>query len=214
VTKTAERPLRRDAARNHERLVASARTLFAAEGLDVSVEEITRHAGVGMGTLYRHFPTKEELIDAVLEDAFADLLRVAEEAAADEDGWAGFTGFLEHVLELHAHHRGVKDILASREHGAAHAAKMRARILPLVGRMVERAQAQGTLRGDLTAADLPLIVWSAAGVIDRSAKVAPNYWRRYFELLLDGLRAGGATPLSQPPLTRAQLARIRQRRPM
>jgi AcrR family transcriptional regulator len=214
VTAATERPLRRDAARNRERLVASARRLFAAEGVEVSVEEITRHAGVGMGTLYRHFPTKEELIDAVLEDAFTDLLGVAEAAAAEEDGWIGFTCFLEHVLELHAHHRGVKDILASREHGAERAAKMRARILPLVARMVERAQAQGTLRSDLSAADLPLIVWSAAGVIDHSAKVAPDYWRRFFTLLVDGLRADGATPLTQPPLTRAQLAKIRQRRPV
>ena len=84
---------RSDARRNRERLVASARELFAESGVDVSVEEITQHAGVGMGTLYRHFPTKEELIDAVLEDAFAEIIRIARQAAAVEDAWAGLTHF-------------------------------------------------------------------------------------------------------------------------
>src|SRR5437867_11035037 len=73
---TATKSLRSDARRNRERLVASARELFATAGVDVSVEEITHHAGLGMGTLYRHFPTKDDLIDAVLEDAFAEIIQI------------------------------------------------------------------------------------------------------------------------------------------
>ena len=212
VSPVAEKTLRRDAVRNHARLVASARELFAQRGVDVPVEEITHHAGLGMGTLYRHFPTKDDLIDAVLEDAFAEILRIAEEAAVDEDAWRGLTGFLEHSLELHTQHRGVKNILAVRGQGAEHARRMRARIRPLLTRMVERAQAQGSLRTDFTVDDLPLVFWSVSGVNDATAPVAPEHWRRYLALLLDGLRAPGSAPLPGRPLTRAQLERIRRRR--
>jgi len=211
VSPVAEKTPRRDAVRNHARLVASARELFAQRGVEVPVEEITHHAGLGMGTLYRHFPTKDDLIDAVLEDAFAEILRVAEEAASDEDAWRGLTSFLEHSLELHTQHRGIKDILAVRGHGAEHARRMRARIRPLLTLMVERAQAQGSLRSDFTVDDLPLVFWSVSGVNDATAAVAAEHWRRYLALLLDGLRAPGSAPLPGRPLTRAQLERIRGR---
>jgi AcrR family transcriptional regulator len=207
--------LRRDARRNRERLVASARDLFAAHGVDVPVEDITHHAGVGVGTLYRHFPTKEELLDAVLEDAFAELIAAAEEAAAADDAWAGFTGFLERALAAHAANRGLKDVLAAARggQGAQRAEAMRARMRPLLRRMIQRAQEQGTLRADFKPEDLPLVFWTADRVIDRTAAVAPDYWRRFLGLLVDGLRADAATPLSRPPLTRTQLERTAPRRP-
>ncbi len=204
--------LRRDARRNRERLVASARVLFARDGVDVPVEEITRHAEVGMGTLYRHFPTKEELLDAVLEDAFGQLVELAERAVAAEDAWAGLTGFLEETLALHAANRGLKDVLASRAHGSRRARAVRARMRPLVDRLVERAHEQGTLRSDFTAEDLPLAFWTGDRVIEATAAVAPDYWRRYLGLLLDGLRADSATPLPGRPLSQAQLARVTRRR--
>jgi AcrR family transcriptional regulator len=199
--------LRSDARRNRERLVASARELFATEGVDVPVEEITHHAGLGMGTLYRHFPTKEELIDAVLEDSFAELIDLAERSSAEADAWVGFTGFLEQAIAQHAANRGLKDMLASSERGRERAEAMRARIRPPLRRLITRAQEQGDLRPDFTAEDLPLVFSTASRVIETTASVAPDHWRRFLGLMLDGLRAGAATPLSQPPLTRAQLAR-------
>jgi len=204
--------LRSDARRNRERLVASARELFASQGVDVSVEEITRHAGVGMGTLYRHFPTKEELIDAVLEDSFAELVELAERAAAEEDAWAGFASFLEQALERHAANRGLKDVVASSGHGRQRAQAIRARIQPLLSRLVERAQEQGTLRSDFTPEDLPLVFWTASRVIEMTATVAPDHWRRYLGLVLDGLRAPAATPLPARPLSRDQLDRVAKER--
>ena len=204
--------LRSDARRNRERLVASARELFASRGVDVPVEEITHHAGLGMGTLYRHFSTKEELIDAVLEDAFAEIVELAERAAKKDDAWTGFASFLEGSLALHAQNRGVRDILATREHGARRAKAMRARIRPRLRGLVERAQAQGTLRADFTPEDLPMLFWTAGRVIETTADVAPDYWRRCLGLLLDGLRASAATALPVPPLTRAQLARVATRK--
>jgi AcrR family transcriptional regulator len=206
---TAAKILRADARRNRERLVASARELFASTGLEVSVEEITRHAGVGMGTLYRHFPTKEELIDAVLEDAFAEFLALAEAGLSEPDPWDGLCRFFEQALAMYAHNRGLKDVVANGEHGRARAAAMRRRMWPLVTRLVERAQAQGTLRPDFATEDVALVLWSGERVIERSRDVAPELWQRYLGLLLDGLRATPASELPVPPLTRDQLQAAR-----
>ena len=206
------RPLRSDAQRNRERILASARILLARYGAEASVEQITGEAGVGMGTLYRHFPTKEALIDAVLEDAFADLVQIAEQAVADEDAWRGFTSFLERALALHAANRGLKDMLVAGDHGRQRARAMRARIQPLLAELIDRAHAQGALRPDFTAADVSLVFWASGRVIEASAAVAPEHWRRYLGFLLDGLRGGAATPLPVPPLTPSQLARAAGRR--
>jgi AcrR family transcriptional regulator len=193
---------RSDARRNHERLVAAARELFAKHGVDVPVEDITQRAGVGMGTLYRHFPTKVALVDAVLEDAFDEMRTLAEEAVASEDAWAGFTHFLERALELRVQNRSVKDLVASPEHGAKHA-EMRKRIRPLLRRLIERAQAQGTLRADFTLDDLSAVFWSVTRVIELTEDASRQSWRRFLGFLLDGLRASAATPLPAPSRRRA-----------
>jgi AcrR family transcriptional regulator len=210
--KAPARPLRRDAQANRDRIVFAAGAAFAAEGVEVPVEEIARRAGVGMGTLYRHFPAKEDLIDAVLEDAFAAFIGAAEQALAEQDAWAGFRGFLERVFALHAENRGLKDIIAMRAHGRARAEAMRTRMRPLLRRLIERAQEQGALRADFTAEDMPVVFWAGGRVIEATAAVAPEFWRRHLGLLLDGLRAEAATPLPHPPLTRAQLNRATGRR--
>jgi len=212
-TKTSKRPLRRDAQANRARIVAAARAAFAADGIEVPVEEIARRAGVGMGTLYRHFSAKEDLIDAVLEDAFAAFISAAEQALAEEDAWAGLRSFLERVFALHVENRGLKDIIATRAHGRARAEAMRRRMRPLLRSLIERAQAQGALRDDFTAEDMPLLFWTGGRVIEATATIAPDFWRRYLGLLLDGLRAEAATTLPHPPLTRAQLNRATGRRP-
>ncbi len=205
--------MRRDAQANRERIVAVARGAFASEGIEVSVEEIARRAGVGMGTLYRRFPAKEDLIDAVFEDVLAEYVAAAEEALAIDDAWAGFCAFLERAFELHAENSGLKDVIATHEHGRAHAEAARTRVRPLIRKLIERAQEEGTLRPDLEAEDMPLLLWSGARVIEATSSVAPGLWRRYLGLLLDGLRAGAATALPQPALTRAQLDRVLGRRP-
>ena len=208
---TATRPLRRDAQANRERIVAAARVAFAVAGTGVSVEEIARRADVGMGTLYRHFPAKADLVDAVLEEAFAEFIGAAQVALAYEDAWAGFCGFLERVFTLHRENCGLKDVIASREHGRERVEAMRARMRPLIRQLIERAQAQGALRADFTPEDMPLVFWSGGRVIDATTSVAPDVWRRHLGLLLDGLRAEAATPLPHPPLTRAQLNRATER---
>jgi AcrR family transcriptional regulator len=201
-----ERPLRRDAQRNRERIVAAALAAFAASGVDVSVEEIARRAGVGMGTLYRRFPTKEDLVDAVLEETFDEFVAIAEAAVAKADAWQGFCEFLERSLSLHMHNRALKDLVATQER--ARAASMRRRLRPLLAQLVQRAQEQGVLRPDFAPQDVALVFWSAGGVIERGGAAAPELMRRYLGLLLDGLRVSAATPLPQPPLTAKQLREI------
>lgn len=179
--------LRQDARRNRERILAGARELFATDGVDVPVEEITRRAGVGMGTLYRHFPAKEDLIDAVLEEAFDAYVALAREGLAAEDAWAGLAGFLERGLELHAANRCLIEVTLSSEHGRARAQATRDLVRPLLEELVTRAQAQGSLRKDVTADDIPPLLWAIGRVIERTEPHSPGYWRRQLGYVLDGL---------------------------
>jgi AcrR family transcriptional regulator len=195
------KPVRRDVKRNHERIVSSARVLFARSGLEVSVETISRDAGVGIGTLYRHFATKDALIDAVLEDAFQEYLALARDAAELPDAWNGLCRFFERAFELHAANRGLKDAVATRAHGLRGTAAMRRRLRPLLLQLVEGAQEQGTLRQDFTPEDVSLILWAGHGVIDCSDGVAPEIWKRYLGFTFDGMRSKAATPLPCPSLT-------------
>ena len=114
MTTAAKPPLRRDAQRNRDRIVAATRAAFQERGLDVGVDEIARRAGVGMGTLYRHFPNKDALIDAIVDARFAELTGAAERALEAARAWDGVEGFLAVAVELQATDRGFKDALAAR----------------------------------------------------------------------------------------------------
>lgn len=206
---TATRTARRsDAARNRERIVDSARELFLDSGLDVSVRQIASRADVGLATLYRHFPSREDLVDAVLENAFAEYVALAERALDEPDAWIGFTRFVEAALELQSHNRALKDVIETRVHGRERAQAMRKRTRPLLAELVRRAQAQGTLRMDFTPQDLPLLFWSNDRVIELVGDIAPDLWRRHLGLMLDGLRAEAAHALPAAPLRESQLARV------
>jgi AcrR family transcriptional regulator len=202
--------LRRDARENRDRILAAARAAFAAEGVDVPVEAIAERAGVGMGTLYRRFPTKHDLVQAVIEESLDRFVVAAEQGLAEDDPWTGFTSFVERVLELHVENRALREVLAGTEHGHARD-EVRRRVRPLVRRLIERAHADGSLRPDFAPEDMPLVFMTAGRVLDAARGVAPDLWRRYLGLLLDGLRAEGATPLPRGPLTQAQMNRLLER---
>lgn len=203
---------RSDAKRNRARLVASARELFAARGVDVPTRDVARHAGVGVGTLYRHFPQRADLVDAVLSESFEELIALAEASLTEEDPWRGFTRFIEDALVLHGRNRGLKDVVETNEHGRARAQEMRRRLRPLVARLVARAQEQGQLRSDFTPQDIALLFWGSDRVIELAGDVAPELWRRQLAFVLDGLRSATPTPLPAPPLTDAQLRRVGAKR--
>ena len=196
---------RRHAKRNHELLVEAAREVFAEQGVEASLEEIARRAGVGIGTLYRHFTTREALVEAIVERRMAELVGVAEASAREPDGWAALVQLLERMLELQADDRLLKDVLMRYSHGAGRLTSARAELRRLFEQVLERARAQGTLRDDFTLSDLALLFWSFTPVLDATADVAPQAWRRHLHWLLDGLRPEAATAPSEPPLSDEQL---------
>jgi AcrR family transcriptional regulator len=202
--------LRRDARENRDRILEAARACFAAQGIDVPVEEIAQRAGVGMGTLYRRFPTKADLVEAVIEESLDAFVIAADESLAEPDPWTGFSRFVERVVELHAENRALREVLAGTEHRRVRD-QVRRRVRPRVRLLVERAQADGSLRADFAPEDMPLVFMSTGRVLEAAHAVAPDLWRRLLGLLLDGLRAEAATPLPRGPLTQAQTDRLLDR---
>jgi AcrR family transcriptional regulator len=202
------RPLRRDAQRNRDALLAAARQLFCDHGLEAPLEEVARQAGVGIGTLYRHFPSRVDLLDAVLADAVQAHVDAAEQALAIDDPWDGFAFYLEETGRLQAADRGLNDAMGMRFPRAATVEAVKARMFDLVAQVVERAQRSGQLRADLTLEDLALVTWANTRILQAGrAAGAPDAWRRHLGFLLDGFRADRAHPLPQPPLSPRQVHR-------
>jgi AcrR family transcriptional regulator len=194
---------RRDAERNRRRLIEAGRAVFA-EGPDAPFEEVARRAGVGIGTLYRHFRTRDALVESIYADHIDEVVAAAEEAAGSEDAWAGLVAFLERVLQLQARNLPLRGVfLRHGDDGAI--AERRKRIQPALARLVDRAREQGSVRDDFTLGDLSLALWSFAPIFEATAGVAPDAWRRHLRILLDGMRPAAATPHQARPLTRKQL---------
>jgi AcrR family transcriptional regulator len=193
-----DRPLRRDAERNRRRILDAARELFAQCGLEVSLNDIAHHAGVGVGTVYRRFPDREQLIDSLFQERMEEMVAIAERAAADPDPWRGLVGFFEQSLELQAHDFGLKDLVASAPDGMARVGQIRARLLPLGEQIVRRAQASGQLRADVAPTDMAILQLMVSAVIDASRDVAPDVWRRFLSIVLSGLAAAPAADEGLP----------------
>ncbi|MFD1933586.1 TetR/AcrR family transcriptional regulator [Nonomuraea mangrovi] len=145
---TGARPLRADAARNRDKLLVTATQLFGERGLDVPLEEIARRAGVSIGTLYNHFPTREAFFDAIFPERLTALDRIAEAALAHPDPWDGFAGFLEGLFALQAEDQ-LNDALARRFPVTAEVTDACHRGLRHVDRIIARAKDAGRLRGQL-----------------------------------------------------------------
>ncbi len=201
---------RSDARRNHELLVAAAREVFAERGLEASLEEIARRAGLGIGTLYRHFSSREALVEAIFEGRIGELVALGEVAEAEADAWQALVLMLAGTLELQAGDRVLKDVLMRYPPGEGRLASAREELRAVFERTLERAREQGTLRADFALSDLAMVLWSFGPLIDATAEVAPNAWRRHLHWLLDGLRAAAATAQSEAPLSNEQLVAAMQ----
>ena len=204
----APRPLRRDAQRNREAIVEAARQVFCDQGLEAPLEQIARHARVGIATLYRRFPSRAALLDAVLTVDLQAHIDAAEQALAIDDPWDGFAFYLEQSCRLQATDRGLNDVMGMRFPRATAVEAAKARLFELLGRVVDRAQQSGQLRADVTLEDLAFLNWANTRILPAvRAAGAPDAWRRYLGLLLDGFRAERAHPLPQPPLSPRQVHR-------
>jgi AcrR family transcriptional regulator len=182
-------PLRKDAARNRERLLTAASELFAERGLNVTLNDIAHRAGVGVGTAYRRFANKEEVIDALFEQRLQDVIAVAEQALAAADAWGGLVDFLERSLHMQFGDRGLTEIMNSPQLGRERVNETRDRIAPLLTQLVDRAKEQRAVRPDFEQSDLFFMQMALAAIIDRTRGLAPDLYRRYLTMWLDGIRS-------------------------
>jgi AcrR family transcriptional regulator len=195
VQGTRDEALRSDARRNRDRIVSAAGEALAEQGLDVGVDEIARRAGVGMGTLYRRFPTKELLIQAIFEERLDELAPAVEHALASEDAWKGFVDLLEAAVAAQAKDHGFLQLLLLRFGAEALPPGGQERFYGPFATLLERAHDAGQVRADVTADDLPVLVrMAAAAILPRVDRRPTRDWPRYVELLLDGLRPGAPHP--------------------
>lgn len=206
----AGRPLRRDAERNRRRILDAARELFAERGLAVTLNDIAHHAGVGVGTVYRRFPDKTRLIDELFEEQIGEMVALMEEAVEDPDPWHGLTSFLTRNLEFQARDRALREIVLGSAEGARRLESIRARMMPLGSRLLQRAKDAGALRPDVATGDIPILLLMLTTVIDSAMDVEPELWRRYLEVVIQGLRADPDPPgrLGTPALEPELVPRV------
>lgn len=197
-------PLRADAARNLDRILSAGRAVFAEKGLDASVDEIARRAGVGHATVYRRFPTKEDLIVGILEQSLTESVTAAEVSAAADDPVEGLLGIMATGCTKTPEARAFFDAAGCRFLGADRLTPLRERLVDALAGTLSRAQDEGRIRPDVRPGDILLLVQGVARAVPDSA---PDLWRRYLTIVLDGLRASAATPLAPDPPDLEELLR-------
>jgi len=179
-----DKPLRADARRNRERILKAARAVFADRGVEAQIDDVAKRAKVGVGTVYRHFPTKEALRDALVRERFEEIAGYACEALQREDAWEGFCELIWRASERNAADRAFCEIVAFTDQSSIVEESGLARSTE---ELMGRAKAQGRMRADATQMDVPIMM-SACGSVMRM-NPAGDAWRRYLTLMLDGLRA-------------------------
>jgi AcrR family transcriptional regulator len=204
----ATKPRRADAERNRTALLAAAIELFAERGLDVSVAEIAKRAGVGQGTAFRHFPTKEKLVLAVVRLRIDEVIAAAAEWEERADGAEALFGFMARMAEVQSSDRALFEsagtaVLADPEVREAHA-----QLVTVVGRLLKRAQKAGEVRDDVGPLDVLLLIKAVGAAAESLQELEARPWRRYLGLVRDALSTEGAQRLPGRPPTRAQFERL------
>jgi AcrR family transcriptional regulator len=184
----ADRRLRKDAERNRQRVMEAARELFALRGLEATLNEVAHHAGLGVGTVYRRFPTKEDLFEAIFEDGMNRLTDMAESALRHTNSWYGFEWFVMQLCEMTATDRGMREVAFCKTCGGKRVDAARDRLVPALSKLVERAQNDGYLRPEVSSTDMPILGLLAGTVSEYAGHVDPDLWRRYAAILLEGMR--------------------------
>ena len=188
----AERPLRADARRNRERILQSARAVFAESGAEAQIDDVARHAGVGVGTVYRHFPTKQALVTELVRQTFRLFTGWAREALeAGGEPFALIEGLLRRIAETAAGDAGVQYALAS---SAAQAARSQAQaeqdeLIAVIAELTGRARRAGTIRPGIEATDIAMLI---CGVVSAMGPRPGFDWRRHLDLVIDTLRCAEA----------------------
>ncbi|MFI1754947.1 TetR/AcrR family transcriptional regulator [Streptomyces sp. NPDC020571] len=211
---------RRDARRNRELLQEAAHEVFTEQGLDAPLDVIARRAGVGNATLYRHFPTRAALVDAVFRDSLTGTMDAGEQARKAPDAWAGLTAYLEVVFRTLAADRGSNDLMTTHLRGVESLEAVHEHNRRTVAALLSRLRDEGTVRADVTTEDVlfglaalgravPALTAATATPDATATATAPDAWRRPLALFLAGLRtAPAAAPLPAPALTAAELGEV------
>jgi AcrR family transcriptional regulator len=210
VTNPAPAPRRADAQRNYCALQRAARDVFAERGIDAPLDEIAHRAGIGNATLYRHFPTRCDLVVAVFTEQMEEYAAAVQTAAAAEDPWLGFRSYVTTICEIQAGNRGLADLLTTTSISSPHLDALRSSSRRNLIRVVRRAQRAGALRADFSPQDVVLIMMANAGVVRRTVDHAPDSSARLVSLILDGLAASAATNGPAPPKERCIVEAMRE----
>jgi AcrR family transcriptional regulator len=179
----AEKPLRADARRNREKVLKAARAVFAEQGREAQMDDVAHEADVGVGTVYRHFPTKDALLEELVREHFREIAAWGEEALAEPDAWAAFTGMLWRGAEHHAKDRALAEALADTKGRIADQAAAECGLNDTMTALLERAQRAGELRA----------TFCALGAVMNRDGFESDAWRRHLALMIDGMRAPAAT---------------------
>jgi AcrR family transcriptional regulator len=188
LSTTSSRPLRADARRNREKVLAAAGAAFAEVGLDAQVEDIARRASVGVGTVYRHFPTKEALVEALARAHFERLADILE-ASEGDDPWEDFAAAIWRCAESTVGNVALCEIIGGHPIAIVAAAAGQRRLEAASARLIDGARAQRAIREDATVDDVRTIMCGFGHVAAAQRAGAPLDWRRYLTIALDGLRA-------------------------
>lgn len=194
-----DRALRSDAERNRERIVEAACEVFAEQGLEAPLTGVARRAGVGIATLYRRFPTREDLIAAAFEDQMTAYADAIDQALADTDPWHGFCTYIERVCGMQAADHGFTDVLITSFPSADALEAERARAYRGFLTLTVKAKSTGRLRQDFSDRDLVILLMANAGVLAATAESAPDTWRRFVGYMLQSFAATNTAPLPAAP---------------
>ena len=181
-----DRPQRADARRNRAAIVKAARAVFARYGREAQMDDVARRAKVGVGTLYRHFPTKDALLEALALEQFERITAWAREALEEEDAWAACEALIWRSAKLQASDRALMEAVADHK---CRVAQESHELHACTEELLARARAAGTVRADATAMDVQVMMCALGSVMQQG----DERWQRYLELMLDGLRARAAS---------------------
>jgi len=199
---TKERTQRADARRNREAVLEAARERFGADGLEVGMEEIAHVAGVGVGTVYRHFPTKDDLISALVHDHFTRLAARAEAALEEDEPWPAFCEFMRWSARESAGNKALSEFAGSApQEGELEAEK--SGLADATEKLMRKAQRAGGMRKDLVLEDVPTLLCGLGAITAaHEDSIAAQNWERFIELALDGMRATPGNHRLPPPRAR------------
>ena len=184
---TLEKPLRADARRNREKVLAAARAVFAGDGVDAQMDDVAREAGLGVGTVYRHFPTKEALVNALSDELFAVIAVHTRTLLTLDDPWEAFTRALWFGAEKTAGDRAFTEILAAMRGNPARTCPGKEDLLETTAILMDRCKAAGVMRQDAMVEDVGLLM-CGVGSASQMEHPVPDAWRRHLAIVLDGLR--------------------------